>query len=129
MFYFPLQKALRLLLSGEIIDANKGLAMGLYDHILSPLVLEPRGRGRYFPTPLKETVTWLTEIIGRQTSTDNVHAIKRVVNEAAFPAVEGSLEAERQLLAERWGSDEHVKMVRTYYTNKAPIVFGKMRGR
>src|SRR5262249_54732345 len=89
--------ALRLMLTGEVIDAAEAARIGLVDRVVEP--------GEQFDAAL----TLARQVAANPDSA--VRAIKRQIDEGSGLVGEAAIELEADSFARTWGSDDHLRAV------------------
>jgi enoyl-CoA hydratase len=104
-------RALRLMLTGEVIMAKEALGMGLVDQVVPPERLMPEvmalARGIAANAPLV------------------VRAYKRLVDMAMRVPLESAMEFETELFGPVWVSEDHDECVRAFFEKRAPRLIGR----
>lgn len=92
--------ALRLMLTGEVIDAAEAMRIGLVDRVVEP------------PAVLETAIALAEQIAANPNSA--VRAIKRQVNDGAGLGGEAAIEFEADSFARTWVSEDHLKAVASW---------------
>ncbi len=106
----PFKNALRLLLSGEALQPDEALRLGLYDHVLAGQPVAYSGGRLQVPEPVDDAVAWVHRLVHRAPIA-SVHAVKRLIVNASFPGIRGALDTEQRIFEQTWGSEEHLKRI------------------
>lgn len=104
-------RALRLMLTGELLDAKEALSIGLVDRIVPPdrLISEAmaQARGIADNAPLV------------------VRAYKRLVEMTMRVPLDAAMEFETELFGPVWVSEDHGECVRAFFEKRAPHLIGR----
>ncbi len=104
-------RALRLMLTGELVKASDALAMGLVDEVVPP-------------ERVVERALELGRIIA-QNAPLAVRAYKRLANMTVRVPLEEAVAYETDLFGPVWVSEDHEECVRAFFEKRAPRLSGK----
>ncbi len=104
-------RALRLMLTGELLEAKEALAIGLVDEVVPPERVVERAleSGRAIA----------------QGASLAVRAYKRLANETARLPLDEAIAFETELFGPVWVSEDHEECVRAFFEKRAPLLTGK----
>ena len=104
-------RALRLMLTGELLDAKQALVIGLVDEVVPPERVVERA------LELGRTIAQNAPLV--------VRAYKRLANETARLPLDQAIAVETELFGPVWVSQDHAECVRAFFEKRAPRLTGK----
>jgi enoyl-CoA hydratase/carnithine racemase len=104
-------RALRLMLTGELVRASDALAMGLVDEVVPAEQVVERAMD-------------LARTIARNAPLA-VRAYKRLVQMTARVPLDAAIQVETELFGPVWVSQDHEECVRAFFEKRAPHLVGK----
>ena len=104
-------RALRLMLTGDLLDAKQALAIGLVDEVVAPERVVERA------LELGRTIAQNASLV--------VRAYKRLANETARLPLDQAIAVETELFGPVWVSQDHAECVRAFFEKRAPRLTGK----
>lgn len=104
-------RALRLMLTGELLEAKEALAIGLVDEVVPPERVVERA------LDLARTIAQNAPLV--------VRAYKRLANETARLPLDEAIALETELFGPVWVSQDHGECVRAFFEKREPRLTGK----
>lgn len=106
-------KALLLMLTGEIISAEKALSLGLVDKVVEKNEVVPIAKD-------------LTKRISKSAPL-SIRFIKKLVNSCVDMTQRDANLLETELFSILWGSEDHDEAVEAFFAKREPVFKGKKR--
>ena len=104
-------RALRLMLTGELVKARDALAMGLVDEVVEP------GRAQERALELARSIARNAPLV--------VRAYKRLANVTVRVPLDEAVAYETELFGPVWVSEDHDECVRAFFEKRAPRLTGR----
>lgn len=104
-------RALRLMLTGELVKASDALAMGLVDEVVPQAEVVPRAM------ELARAIAANAPLA--------VRAYKRLVHATGRVPLDAAIEYEAELFGPVWVSEDHEECVRAFFEKRPPRLLGK----
>jgi enoyl-CoA hydratase len=104
-------RALRLMLTGDLVKARDALAIGLVDEVVPPEDVVPRAM------ELARTIAANAPLA--------VRAYKRLAHTTTRVPLDAAIEYETELFGPVWVSEDHEECVRAFFEKRPPRLLGK----
>lgn len=104
-------RALRLMLTGELLSAREALSIGLVDQVVPPDELMPAALS------MARAIAGSAPLV--------VRAYKRLVQMTMRVPLEEALSYETELFGPVWVSEDHEECVRAFFEKRAPRLLGR----